>query len=110
MAFSPSDFNKKVKFGSVEEVKNPHTGSTVKKFVPKVSLWFAPKTRTLNQQYKIIGTDLDNTRVIVIRHNPSVETYTRAQIAGVDYEITSYSPDESNHYISYDFVTLKRRS
>lgn len=110
MAFKPSDFNKKVKFGSVEEVKNPHTGSIIKKFVPKATLWYAPKTRTLNQQYQLIGTEFDNTKIIVIRHNSAVENYTRAQINGVDYEISSYSPDESNHYDTYDFVTLKRRA
>lgn len=110
MAFSPSDFNHKIKFGKVEEVKNPYTGSTIKKFVPKVSLWFAPKTRTFNQQYQLIGTELENTKVVVIRHNASVENYKMAQIDDVNYDVSSYSPDESNHYNTYDFVTLKRRA
>lgn len=110
MVFNPSDFNHKVKFGDIEEVKNPYTGSTTKKFVPKTSLWFAPKTRTFNQQYQLIGTDLENTKVIVIRHNKSVEAYKFAQINAINYDVSSLSPDESNHYDTYDFVTLKRRA
>ncbi|MCT0042999.1 head-tail adaptor protein [Weissella confusa] len=108
--FKPSDFNHKVDFGTVKTVQNPNNGSTKKAFAKQFSLWCAPKLRTLNQQYQIQGTALDNTKVIVIRHNTAVEGIKVAQIDGVMYDIMQYSPDESNAIIAYDFVTLKRRA
>ncbi len=108
--FKPSDFNRKADFGTVESKQNPNNGSIKKTFVKQFSLWYAPKTRTLNQQYQIQGTDLDNTKVIVVRHNKAVEGIKVAQIDGVMYDVVQYSPDESNSVITYDFVTLKRRA
>lgn len=108
--FKPSDFNHKVDFGTVESKQNPNNGSIKKAFVKSFSLWYAPKTRTLNQQYQIQGTALDNTKVIVVRHNKALENIKVAQIDGVMYDVVQYSPDESNAIITYDFVTLKRRA
>lgn len=108
--FKPSDFNRKVDFGTVVSRQNPNNGSIKKTFVKQFSLWYAPKTRTLNQQYQIQGTALDNTKVIVVRHNTAVEGIKVAQIDSVIYDIVQYSPDESNAIIAYDFVTLKRRT
>lgn len=108
--FKPSDFNHKAYFGTVESKQNPDNGSIKKTFVKQFSLWYASKTRTLNQQYQIQGTALDNTKVIVVRHNPAVEGVKVAQIDSVMYDIVQYSPDESNAIIAYDFVTLKRRA
>jgi len=106
----PADFNRKADFGTVESVQNPNNGSIKKRFVKQFSLWYAPKTRTLNQQYQIQGTELDNTKVIMVRHNTAVEGIKVAQIDGMMYDIVQYSPDESNSIIAYDFVTLKRRA
>ena len=108
--FKPSDFNHKADFGTVESRQNPNNGSIKKTFVKQFSLWYAPKTRTLNQQYQIQGTALDNTKVIVVRHNAALEGIKVAQIDSVMYDIVQYSPDESNAIIAYDFVTLKRRA
>ena len=108
--FKPSDFNRKADFGTVESKQNPNNGSIKKTFIKQFSLWYAPKTRTLNQQYQIKGTELDNTKVIVVRHNTAVEGIKVAQIDGMLYDIVQYSPDESNSIIAYDFVTLKRRA
>ena len=108
--FKPSDFNRKADFGTVESKQNPNNGSIKKTFVKQFSLWYAPKTRTLNQQYQLQGTSLENTKVIVVRHNTAVEGIKVAQIDDVMYDIVQYSPDESNSIIAYDFVTLKRRA
>lgn len=105
-----AEFNHRADFGTVESNQNPNNGSIKKTFVKQFSLWYAPKTRTLNQQYQIQGTPLDNTKVIVVRHNTAVEGIKVAQIDGVMYDIVQYSPDESNSIIAYDFVTLKRRA
>lgn len=104
----PSDFNKRVAFGLTESVKNTNTGSIRKQFVEKLKLWYAPKTRTLNQQYQLQGTSLENTKVIIVRHNPELEAYTLAKIGDVQYDIASISPDETNKAVAYDYVTLKR--
>ncbi|WP_270309641.1 phage head closure protein [Weissella confusa] len=108
--FKPSDFNHKADFGTVESRQNPNNGSIKKTFVKQFSMCYAPKTRTLNQQYQIQGTALDNTKIIVVRHNAAVEGIKVAQIDSVMYDIVQYSPDESNAIIAYDFVTLKRRA
>ena len=108
--FKPSDFNRKADFGTVESKQNPNIGSIKKTFVKQFSLWYAPKTRTLNQQYQLQGTSLENTKVIVVRHNTAVEGIKVSQLDGVMYDVVQYSPDESNAIIAYDFVTLKRRA
>lgn len=105
-----AEFNHRADFGTVESKQNPNNGSIKKTFVKQFSLWYAPKTRTLNQQYQIQGTPLDNTKIIVVRHNTAVEGIKVAQIDGVMYDIVQYSPDESNSILAYDFVTLKRRA
>ena len=108
--FKPSDFNHKADFGTVKTVQNPDNGSMKKTFVKEFSLWYAPKKRTLNQQYQIQGTSLENTKVIVVKHNQEVEAIKAVQIGDVMYDLVGYSPDESNTYNTYDFVTLKRRA
>lgn len=110
MTITPFELNRRANFGTVQTVQNPDNGSMKKTFVKAFSLWYASKTRTLNQQYQIQGTALENTKVIIVRHNPKVEAIKVVQIDDVMYDLVSYSPDESNNYNTYDFVTLKRRA
>lgn len=110
MTTTPFELNRRADFGTVQTVQNPDNGSMKKTFVKAFSLWYASKTRTLNQQYQIQGTALENTKVIIVRHNPKVEAIKAVQIGDVMYDLLSYSPDESNNYNTYDFVTLKRRA
>ncbi|RZQ57940.1 phage head closure protein [Weissella paramesenteroides] len=110
MTITPFELNRRADFGTVQTVQNPDNGSMKKTFVKAFSLWYASKTRTLNQQYQIQGTALENTKVIIVRHNPKVEAIKAVQIGDVMYDLVSYSPDESNNYNTYDFVTLKRRA
>ncbi|MCJ1993799.1 phage head closure protein [Lactococcus piscium] len=105
-----ADFNHKLSLGNVESVKNPNTGATARKFKAEITLWFASKTRTLAQQYQLQGTDLENTRTVIIKHNKQADGLTVALIDGVQYNIVSYSPDETNNVIRYDYLTLKRSS
>ena len=105
---NPADFNQKAQFGKVKTVKNDFTGATSKEFVKKLELWFASKTRTLSQQYQLQGTQLENSRTIIIRHNANVEKLTIVKIGDTQYEIDSYSPDETSNIIRYDYLTLKR--
>lgn len=105
-----ADFNHKLSLGKIESVKNPNTGATARKFKSVLTLWFASKNRTLTQQYQLQGTDLENTRTVVIKHNKLSEGMTLALIDGVQYNIVNYSPDETNNVIRYDYLTLEKSS
>lgn len=107
---TPNDFNHKAQLGNAKSVKNKYTGASDNTFVESMTVWFASKTRTLSQQYQLQGTALENSRTIIIRHNPAVEMLGLAVIDGVQYDIVNYSPDETSNIIRYDYLTLKRSS
>lgn len=106
----PSDFNRKAEFGDLKSVKNTNTGGYRKEFVKQFSLWFASRTRTISQQVSLVGTEWENTKVIVTHHMTKLEDIQLVKISGVVYDVVSYSPDDSNNYMTYDYITLKRRS
>lgn len=105
-----ADFKKKVQLGDIKTETNEYTGAGYDKFVPALTVWFASKTRTLSQSYQLQGTTLENSRTIIIRHNPAVEELKAAVIDNVQYDIVNYSPDETSNIIRYDYLTLKRSS
>ncbi|GAP01410.1 head-tail joining protein [Fructobacillus fructosus] len=108
MKYKPSDFNKIVRLGSIESVPNEINGNLMETFVEDMKLHYAPKTRTMTQQYTLLGTKLEDTILIVIRHNSAVQDKMLAQLPDNKYyEIVGISPDESNNIIKYDIVTLK---
>lgn len=108
LKYKPSDFNKSVKFGTVESVMNENNGNMIDTFVPQFTLKYAPKTRTMTQQYTILGTKLEDTILIVVRHNKKVQSTLLAMLPdGQYYDIIGNSPDDSNNVITYDIVTLK---
>lgn len=106
--YLPSDFNKKVEFGTVKSVLNPNTGVNTSSFVPSFTLHYKPHTRTLNQQYLAIQASLSDTKVIVIRHNKSVTEAQKVRLNNVVYGIVSISPDENQGFNRYDFVTIRK--
>lgn len=107
LKYKPSDFNKKAQFGTIKSGFNPKNGNTIKQFVPQIVLKYAPKIRTLTQQYTILGTKLEDTILIVIRHNKAINGKLIAKLAdGQYYDIVSVSPDDSNNIITYDIVTF----
>lgn len=106
--YKPSDFNKRAQFGSIKTVTNPNTGGKSKVFVAEITLHYAPKKRTLTQQYTILGTNLEDTILIVIRHNKALNKKLLVKLSdGKYYDIVGTSPDDSNNVITYDIVTLK---
>jgi len=105
-----ADFNKKVQLGDIKTETNEYTGAGFDSFIPAITVWFASKTRTLSQSYQLQGTVLENSRTIIIRHNPAVEKLKLAVIDDVQYDIVNYSPDETSNIIRYDYLTLKRSS
>ncbi|MGR8826326.1 phage head closure protein [Leuconostoc citreum] len=108
LKYRPSDFNKTVQFGTVKTETNRVNMNKIVRFVPQLSLKYAPKTRTMTQQYTILGTKLEDTILIVIRHNKGLKDKLIGLMPdGQYYDIIGVSPDDSNNIITYDIVTLK---
>lgn len=106
--YLPSDFNKKVEFGTVKSTTNQNTGANIFAFVQSLTLHYKPHTRTLNQQYLAIQSGLSDTNVIVIRHNKSVTEALKVRLNKVVYDIVSINPDENFGFNKYDFVTIRK--
>lgn len=106
--YLPSDFNKKVEFGTVKSTTNPNTGANIFAFVPSFTLHYKPHIRTLNQQYQATQASLQDSKVIVIRHNKSVTEALKVRLNKVVYDIVSISPDDNFGFNKYDFVTIRK--
>lgn len=104
--FKPSDFSRTVKLGNVGNVVIG--GVNRDKFIPEYSLHFKAQKRTLSQQYQLVGTRLDETITIIVRHDVRNETATMAQIGLTPYDVIDVSPDDGGEYIRYDYLTLKQ--
>lgn len=103
--FKPSDFSRTVELGSPQSHKTG-AGVNVTNFVMDYMLHFKQQKRTLTQQYSLIGTRLDNSITIIVRHDYRNIRQQQAKIDGVVYDISDISPDDGNDYIRYDYLTL----
>lgn len=103
----PSQFNKVVQFGTVDSVENDNTGDYSSEFVFQFSLHAYPSKRTISQQYQIVGTFLEDTTIIVIRHNEQVNKSLQVKYNGQIYDIVDISQDDSLNINSYDYLTIK---
>lgn len=103
--FKVADFSHKVDLGSPQS----HTtgaGLNITSFVPAYSLHFKQQKRTLTQQYTLVGTRLDNSITIIVRHDARNIEQKQARLDGIVYDISDISPDDSNNAIRYDYLTL----
>lgn len=104
-SFKPSDFSRTIELGSPKS----HTtgaGINITSFVPAYSLHFKQQKRTLTQQYTLVGTRLDNSITIIVRHDARNIEQKQARLDGITYDISDISPDDSNNAIRYDYLTL----
>lgn len=108
--FKPSDLNKTVAFTTIKSVQNPNNGSMSKKPVTLFTKKGAQRRRTLNQQYSALGTTIEDSIVIGVRHDSRITKALSVLWKGEKYEILDISPDESNTYITYDLITVKKVS
>lgn len=108
MKLKPSDFNRRIVFGKTKDELDESGNFYVPTLIPELSLWCAPRTRTLNQQYQIMKTELEDTIIVVIRHNPKVNENYEAEYRNEFYDIVSISTDDTNKTFAYDFITLKK--
>ncbi|MEF7475263.1 phage head closure protein [Pediococcus pentosaceus] len=108
MKLKPSDFNHKITFRKTDDELDKSGNFYTPTIVSELSLWCAPRTRTLNQQYQIMKTELEDTIIVVIRHNPKVNESYEVKYQNENYDIVSISTDDTNKTFAYDFVTLKK--
>lgn len=105
VSFAPADFSREVELGSIKSHQNgAHVN--ISSFVPAYTLHFKEQKRTLTQQYTLIGTRLDHSITIIVRHDQRNLDQQQARISGVTYDIAEVSPDDSNNYVRYDYLTL----
>lgn len=87
---------------------NPNTGVSYTTVSDLFELHYATVKRTLNQTYSILGTRLDNTISVRIRHNPRVTEKNQVRIKDTLYDIVTIDSTAGNSPIEYDFLTLRK--
>jgi SPP1 family predicted phage head-tail adaptor len=105
----PSRFNKQIKFGTIQSVENANHVS-VPTFVPSITCYCAIWNKTLNQQFQVVGTALENTITVIVRHRDALNESMLAQLGGVNYTIVVYAEGTQSPVINYDTITLKKVS
>ncbi|WP_063515649.1 phage head closure protein [Schleiferilactobacillus harbinensis] len=103
--FIPSDFSRTVELGNPQSHRTG-AGLNISSFVLAYTLHYKQQKRTLTQQYSLIGTRLDNSITIIVRHDDRNVNQQQARIGGIVYNIADVSPDSSNNVIKYDYLTL----
>lgn len=100
--------NHKISFGTVESAENDMTGDYDTEFVPDVTVHCAMYQRNETQKVQIVGTDLADTIVVVIRSR-KLNKKLKAQLSNDEtvYAITDISSDASGLPVGYDLITLK---
>lgn len=105
--YAPYLFNKTADFGTTKSVTNENTGVSEPTFDRQFTLHVYLQKRSLDMQYRALGTDYQDARTLVIRHNKRVTQSLRVKYEGKEYKIISISPDDSANYQTYDFLTLQ---
>ena len=110
MKLPVSRLNHLIEFGATEAVDSDTIGGTKPKFVSRQKLHCAIYQRSQNQQYALVGTDLENTIVVAVRSQYHVDQQLMARLDGDEnttYRIVTISRDESHTMARYDLITLK---
>lgn len=105
--FLPSLFNKKIQVGTIKSVENDNTGDYDETFVPKMTLSAYPQKRSINQTYKLLNTDFEDSIVLIVRHNSALNNQLKVIYNGDQYDIINISSDDSLNYMAYDYLTVK---
>ena len=105
--YSPYLFNEIADFGVTKTVTNSYSGVNEPNFVKSFSLHVYPQKRTLDMQYRSLGTNYANAITLVVRHNNRLNDQLRVKYKGEEYKILNISSDDSANYMTYDFLTLQ---
>ena len=104
---TPSLFNQRCAFGSVKTVQNEANMGQHIEFLASFSLWCYAKKRTLRQEYEVYNTELADSIVLVIRHNPNVNKQLKVKYRGTLYDILTINADDSFNFMAYDYLTVQ---
>ncbi|GMA66775.1 MULTISPECIES: phage head closure protein [Leuconostoc] len=107
----PSNFIGKVEFGTIKSVDNQNTGGKKKIFVSvSHQMRFAPRSRSITQSDTIFGTDIQETKIIAVRHNMELSENLKVRFVktGKVHDIKYISADESNSPIKFDYITITK--
>lgn len=107
----PSNFIGKVEFGTVKSVPNKNTGQKVPSFIPSTNqMRYAPRSRSITQSDSIFGTNIQETKIIAVRHNESLTENLKVRFVktGKVHDIKYISSDESNTPVSFDYITITK--
>lgn len=105
--YSPYLFNEIADFGVTKTTTNPYSGVNEPTFVKSFSLHVFPQKRTLDMQYRALGTSYQNAITLVVRHNAKINDQLHVKYKGEEYVIINISSDDSANYLTYDFLTLR---
>lgn len=107
--FQPYQMKHLLTFNKLEDVENPYTGIIETKPVPDLKKHCAIIKKTLTQKYTLVGTNLEDTINVAIRHTRGLtkDLYTSATLDNTLYNIVDISSDNDNH-LSYDIITLRK--
>lgn len=109
-AYKPYQFNETVDLGVAKSVTNELTGISKPTFSRIATCHFARRNISVTDRFNSVGTDHQETIMIVIRHSRTLATMTEPLFAKVDgklYSVGSYSVNNST-YNSLDLLTLNR--
>ena len=104
---TPVDFNQRIEIGTVKTVQNRINGTSKPILDSQFSLYCAPYTRSIASSYQLTSEQLEQV-VVIIRHNPKVYEGIQCKYKGKLYDVINDSMDDSNNYLSCDYLTLKR--
>ena len=80
--YSPYLFNEIADFGVTKTATNPYSGVNEPNFVKSFSLHVYPQKRTLDMQYRSLGTNYANAITLVVRHNNRLNDQLRVKYKG----------------------------
>lgn len=108
--YEPYQFKDKVDLGVAKSITNPLTGISKPGFSNIATCHFARRNVSVTDRFNSVGTDHQETIMIVIRHSRTLSTMTQPLFAKVDgklYSVGSYSVNNST-YNAVDLLTLNR--
>lgn len=100
-------FNKRVGFGNIKNTLNKNVGDYDSEFVSQFSLWCYPQKRTLSQQYQLLGQELQDSIILIVRHSEDINKQLQVKYNDQLYDILDISSDDSLNYMAYDYLTVK---
>lgn len=104
----PSYFNQRASFGTLKSIQNANVVGYQHKFIESFAVWVYSKKRTLSQQYQIYQTELQDSIILVARHNPKITDQLVVKYQEHLYRILNISRDDSWGFMKYDYITCKK--